>query len=101
MTGIGGCRSSGVLGASAVVSNEGAKLISIHAAISISGGDAVTVKVFNGTSNGGTEIARIHQATNGHYNLEYDMHGVIAHNGLYLDISTGSGTGAAVSVEFA
>ena len=44
MVGIGGCRSSGVLGSSAVVSNEGAKLISIHAAISISGGDAVTVK---------------------------------------------------------
>ena len=32
---------------------------------------------------------------------EFDMHGVLALNGLYLEISTGAGTGAAVSVEFA
>ena len=31
---------------------------------------------------------------------EFDMHGVLALNGLYLQISTGTGTGAAVSVEF-
>ena len=100
MTGIGGCRSSGVLGASAVVSNEGAKLISVHAAISISGGDAVTVKVFNGTSNSGTEIARIHQETNGHYNLEYDMHGVLCRNGIYLEITEAGSSTANISVEF-
>ena len=33
--------------------------------------------------------------------VEFDMHGVIASNGLYLDISSGGGEGAAVSVEFA
>ena len=100
MTGIGGCRSSGVLGSSAIVSNEGAKLISIHSAISISGGDAVTVKVFNGTSNSGTEVARIHQATNGHYNLEYDMHGVLCRNGIYLEITEAGSSTANISVEF-
>ena len=100
MVGIGGCRSSGVLGASAIVSNEGAKLISIHAAISISGGDAVTVKVFNGTDNGGTEVARIHQATNGHYNLEYDMHGVLCRSGIFLEITEAGSSTANISVEF-
>ena len=44
MTGIGGCRSSGVLGASAVVSNENAKLISIHAAITIASNAAVKLR---------------------------------------------------------
>ena len=32
--------------------------------------------------------------------MEYDMHGVLASNGLYLSISSGTGEGAAVSVEF-
>ncbi len=70
MTGIGGCRSSGVLGASAVVSNENAKLISIHAAITIASNAAVTVKVFNGTDNTGTEVARIED--NGTFNVVTD-----------------------------
>tara|TARA_R100001463_G_scaffold3639_2_gene14562 strand:- start:253 stop:558 length:306 start_codon:yes stop_codon:yes gene_type:complete len=100
MTGIGGCRSSGVLGASAVVSSENAKLISIHSAITIAGGDAVTVKVFNGTDNTGTEIARIHQATNGHYNLEYDMHGVLCRSGIFLEITEAGSSTANISVEF-
>ena len=99
MTGIGGCRSSGVLGASAIVSNESAKLISIHAAISIAS-NAVTVKVFNGTDNTGTEVARIHHAVIGHYNLEYDMHGVLCRNGIFLEITEAGSSTANISVEF-
>lgn len=100
MTGIGGCRSSGVLGASAIVSNEGAKLISIHAAITIASNAAVTVKVFNGTDNTGTEVARIHHAVTGHYNLEYDMHGVLCRNGIFLEVTEAGSSTANVSVEF-
>jgi len=96
------CRSSGVLTASAVVSAERCKLISIHA--QITGGAATLVRVFdNSSAASGKELARINleappasPAT-----IEFDMHGVIASNGLYLDIATGGGTGAAVSVEFA
>ena len=75
------CRSSGVLTASSVISSERCKLISIHA-MNTGAGAETTVKVFDNTA------------------AEYDMHGVIASNGLYLEISTGTGTGAAVSVEF-
>lgn len=102
MTGIGGCRSSGVLGASAIVSNEGAKLISIHAAITIASNSngAVTVKVFDGTDNTGTEVARIHHAIIGHYNLEYDMHGVLCRNGIFLEVTEAGSSTANVSVEF-
>ena len=100
MTGIGGCRSSGVLGASAIVSNEGAKLISIHAAITIASNSAVTIKVFNGTDNTGTEVARIHHSVTGHYNLEYDMHGVLCRSGIFLEVTEAGSSTANVSVEF-
>jgi hypothetical protein len=100
MAGIGGCRSSGVLGASAIVSNENAKLISIHAAITIAGNDAVTIKVFNGTDNSGTEVARIFHTVTGHYNLEYDMHGVLCRSGIFLEVTEVNSSTANVSVEF-
>ena len=102
------CRSSGILTSSAVVSNERCKLISIHAQYTGTTG-ITTVKVFDNTAASGKELARIIlQAPNPAdptlYNsstFEFDMHGVIASIGLYLEISTGTGTGAAVSVEFA
>lgn len=103
------CRSSGVLTASAVVSAERCKLISIHATYTGTTG-VTTVKVFdNASAASGKELSRlILQAPNpadpSLYNnstFEFDMHGVIASNGLYLEISTGAGTGAAISVEFA
>jgi len=101
------CRSSGILTSSAVVSSERCKLISIHATYTGTTGKT-TVKVFDNTAASGKELARIIlQAPNVAdptlYNsstFEFDMHGVIASNGLYLEISTGTGTGAAVSVEF-
>tara|TARA_R100000406_G_scaffold20170_3_gene12375 strand:- start:1104 stop:1394 length:291 start_codon:yes stop_codon:yes gene_type:complete len=93
------CRSSGVQTASAVVNAGRCKLISIHA--QLTGVAATTVKVFdNASAASGTELARIIME-NPNETIEFDMHGVLALNGLYLDISTGGGTGAAVSVEFA
>ena len=103
------CRSSGVLTASSLVFNGQCKLISIHAAYTGTTG-VTTVKVFDNNAASGKELARIilqaPHAGGGEFKpasamLEFDMHGVIASNGLYLEISTGAGTGAAVLVEFA
>ena len=95
------CRSSGIQSSSAIVHSGRCKLISIHA--QLTGTAATTVRVFdNASAASGTELARIILTTpEGPHAIEFDMHGVIADNGLYLDISTGAGTGAAVSVEFA
>ena len=92
------CRSSGIKTASAVVNAGRTKLISIHA---VGTGIApTTVKVFdNASAASGTELARMILAPEA--SLEFDMHGVLALNGLYLSISAGAGEGAAVSVEFA
>jgi hypothetical protein len=94
-----GCRSSGILTASASVYAGRCKLVSIHACNTGAGAET-TVKVFdNASAASGTELARMVLAPN-MAPVEFDMHGVICLNGLYLDISTGAGTGAAVAVEF-
>ena len=93
-------RSSGVLGASAIISRNQCRLKSIHASIVIASNAAVTIKVFNGTDNSGTELARIHNTTTGQYNLEYDMHGVLATSGLFLEVTEAGSSTAHVSVEF-
>ena len=95
------CRSSGVLGSSAIVNREQSLLISIHANLVIVSNAAVTVKVFDGTDNTGTEIARIHNTTTGQYNIEYDMHGVLCRSGIFLEITEAGSSTAEVSVEFA
>ncbi len=93
-----GCRSSGVLTASAIVSGERSKLISIHA--QLTGTNPTLVRVFDNTAASGKELARINLVTSKTDTIEFDMHGVISTIGLYLDIATGSGLGAAVSIEF-
>jgi hypothetical protein len=102
------CRSSGVLTADAVISAERCKLISIHA--QLTGTAATTVKVFDSaTEASGKELARmiLQAPTNadasiqtGTACMEFDMHGVLAVNGLFLQITSGGSTGAAVSVEY-
>ncbi len=94
------CRSSGVLGANKLIVTGRTKLVSVHAALFVTGGDAVTVNVYDGLDNTGTKIAMIKQSTNGYYNLEYDMHGVLCNTGLFLEvIEVGSST-VDVSIEF-
>ena len=93
-----GCRSSGVLTASAIVSGERCKLISVHA--QLTGTNPTLVRIFDNTAASGKELARINLVTSKTDTIEFDMHGVIATIGLYIDIATGTGTGAAVSVEF-
>ena len=92
------CRSSGVQTANAIIFSGRCKLISIHA--TLTGQNPTTIKVWdNASAASGKELARIRLGQT--ENLEFDMHGVIANNGLYLQISSGTDEGAAVSVEFA
>ena len=97
------CRSSGIKTASSVISSERCKLISIHAQYT-GGGDSTFVKLFDNTAASGKELLRIVLNDAGSPTspncIEFDMHGVICSNGLYLQIETGGTTGAAVSVEF-
>ena len=93
-------RSSGVLGASKLIVTGRTKLVSIHAALFVTGGDAVTINVYDGTDNTGTKIAMIKQSTNGYYNLEYDMHGVLCNTGLYLEVAEAGSSTVNVSIEF-
>lgn len=89
-----GCRSSGVLTASAVVFNGSCKLVSIHA--TEVAGSSATIKVFDNTAASGKELARITLTAN--QTIEFDMHNVICSNGLYFEETSGS---VACSIEFA
>lgn len=90
---VAGCRTSGVLTASAVVARHQCKLISIHA--TETAGALAQIKVFDGVSNSGLEVARIILAAG--QTLEFDMHGVICKDGLYFEETSGA---VACSIEF-
>tara|TARA_Y100001938_G_scaffold149883_1_gene238449 strand:+ start:3490 stop:3810 length:321 start_codon:yes stop_codon:yes gene_type:complete len=102
------CRSSGVKTSSTAIHAGQCKLVSIHGVLT--GTKPTTIKVFdNASAASGLELARMilaqtdpadPAARTGPECLEFDMHGVLATNGLYLSISSGTGEGAAVSVEF-
>ena len=103
------CRSSGVLTATAVVATHQCRLKSIHVSGEAGGPDVVTIKVFDSedsTLTGNTELARIVlNSPLGPINIEYDMHGVLAREGLFLQILNSEGspnaaTRHAVSIEF-
>lgn len=95
------CRSSGVKTASAVVFAGQVRLISIHATHIGTVSNTSTIKVFdNASAASGTELARMVLGGSGSKTplaMEFDMHGVLAVNGLYLQIT---GESSAVSVEF-
>lgn len=93
-------RSSGVLGASKIISRGQCRLKSIHASIVIASNAAVTIKLFDSLDNSGTELARMHHTTTGQYNFEYDMHGVLATTALFLEVTEAGSSTANVSVEF-
>ena len=88
-----GCATSGVLGSSDVVTASRCKLVSIH--VTSNSSNSNVIKIFdNASAASGTEIVRINTSAANNvtaFNMEYDMHGVIAANGLYCDI-TGSGS---------
>lgn len=88
------CRSSGVLTSDAIISTEQCLLVSIH--VCEVAGAAAEMRIYDGTSASGTEIARIILAAN--QTIEFDMHGVLARNGLFFKEQSGQ---VACSVEFA
>ena len=109
-----GCRSSGVLAATAVVSADRAKLVSVHLTAIIGHADnMLVVSIYDSataTTSGKTELARFALANgdrtaNDTIMFEADMHGVIAAEGLYLVITNVSSAGSAatpgISIEFA
>jgi len=93
-----GCRSSGVLTDDALIHKGQCRLVSVHAVLI--GASATTVKVFDNTAGSGTELTRLilKPAPDNPAMIEFDMHGVLATNGLYLTVAPNDG--AAVSVEF-
>ena len=89
------CTSTGVKTVDSLVTTDRCKLMSVHA--TNASGSAFTVSVYDSgvaNSSGKVEVARLHLASNG--SLEYDMHGRICAEGLYVDV-TGTGT---YSVEY-
>ena len=106
------CRSSGVLTSSKVIAAHPCRLKSIHFAGFAAGGDSVLVQVYDSkdsTLTGNTELARIviDQNNQSATNVEYDMHGVLAREGLYLKVTATAACGSlnaetrqAISVEF-
>tara|TARA_R100000700_G_C3179655_1_gene156635 strand:+ start:1576 stop:1884 length:309 start_codon:yes stop_codon:yes gene_type:complete len=97
------CRSSGVLTASEAVSGERSRLVSVHC-LRTGMGATTTVRLFdNASAASGKEMIRLvldPADPSSPQIIEMDLHGAICSNGIYLDISTGTGTGAAVSVHF-
>jgi hypothetical protein len=102
-------RSSGVLSASAIIVKNPCKLKSIHFSVFAGSTDIITIKVWDSsdaTTSGNTELARfVTKANVSPANIEFDMHGVLAREGLYLSIVNSAGSPNAstfhhVSVEF-
>jgi len=100
---VSGCLSSGVISSSTLVSPQRTKLVSIH--VTSNANAANIIKVFDSSdtsTSGDVEIVRINTRSDNSgtnvFNQEYDMHGVVAAKGLYVQI-TGSGS-CAVTVTF-
>lgn len=88
------CRSSGVLTADKIITDQQCLLVSIH--VTEVSGAAAEIRVYNGTSASGTEVARIRLTAN--QTIEFDMHGVLCRNGLFFKEQSGA---VACSIEFA
>ena len=94
------CNTSGVISASKVVSSARTRLISIYATSTTNA--LFTVKVWdseNSTTTSKKEVARLHLHAGGTAEtVEYDFHGAILAQGLYVEFDTGSGS---VTVNYA
>jgi len=89
------CNSSGVtIDTTKQITPDRCKLVSVHASKASGSG---TIRVFDGTSTSGKEIVRILFDAAKQPAVEFDMHGAIANDGLFLD----NPDAIPVSVEFA
>ncbi len=94
------CSTSGVISASKVVSTARTKLVSIY--VTSTTNALFTVKIWdsaNSTTTSKKEVARLNLHAGGTaQTVEYDFHGAILAQGLYVQFSTGSGS---VTVNYA
>ncbi len=93
---VSGCLSSGVFSSSTLVSSQRTKLVSIHVTSNSSNTNVIKVHdSSDASSSGDVEIVRINTRADNSganvFNQEYDMHGVVAAKGLWVEI-TGSGS---------
>ena len=107
------CRSSGLITADTLVFTGQCKLVSIHA-YNLHAATHTTVKVYDNTAASGKQIAELYlppilmlgtdgsgQDTGnpvGLQTIEFDMHGVLCRNGLYVDVTGGT---PRLTIEFA
>jgi hypothetical protein len=82
------------------------KLMSIHVTVTSSNSSAAlsTLKFYdNASAASGTEISRLNllASSTSPQTIEFDMHGVLCANGLFVDVTVGSNCTVAYSVEFA
>ena len=94
------CNTTGVLSSSTVAVQHHCKIMSVHATSTANA--LMTVKIWdsdNSSTSGKKEVPRrqLH-AGNTAQTIEQDLHGVIVANGIFVQISTGTGT---VSVNYA
>ena len=100
--GVSGCLTSGVISSSTLVAAHRCKLVSVH--VSSNSNNSNLIKVWDSSdtsTSGDVEIVRINTSADNSttaFNQEYDMHGVNAAEGLYVQI-TGSGS-CAVTITF-
>ena len=101
-------RSSGVLSATSIVAAHPCRLKSVHATCRADAADEYIIKVYDSkdaTLTGNTELIRmVFNGSTETHNIEYDCHGVLAREGLYLEITAPAvpapNSHCAVSVEF-
>jgi len=94
------CNTTGVLSSSTVAVQHHCKIMSVHATSTANA--LMTVKIWdsdNSTTSGKKEVVRLQlHAGNTAQTIEQDLHGVLVANGIFVQISTGTGT---VSVNYA
>ena len=95
-----GCRSSGLITADTLVHTGRCKLVSIHG-YNEHTSDICVVVIYDNTAGSGKVVAKFllnplqrdpggGQPAHSAGSLEFDMHGVICHNGLYVDVTGGT-----------
>ena len=102
-----GCRSSGVLAVSSIVSGNRCRMVSVHVSCVADAQDTFTLKIYDSkdaTLTGNTELARmVFSGATQTQNVEFDMHNVLCIEGLYAQVTQVGSTPTsyiAYSVEF-
>jgi len=103
-----GCRSSGEITTDTLIHTGRCKLVSIHG-YNAHGSDICMVAVYDNTAASGKKVATLllnplsrdpgtGQPAHSAGSIEFDMHGVICANGLYVDVTNGT---PSITIEYA